>query len=63
MKNRQIVFIAGMAGIALYLIYKSRDKIQGEDPSFREGYIAGFLTPGPFTIIAVAGGVYWFTST
>ena len=62
MKNRKLFFIVGMSAIALYMVYSSRDKIHSEDPTFREGYVAGFLTPGPFTIIAVAGGVYWFTS-
>ena len=59
MKRRE--FIGGMAAIAIYLVYSRREKLQSEDPSFREGYVAGFFTPGPFTIMAIAGGVYYFT--
>ena len=50
-----------MAALAIYLVYTRREKLKGDDPCFREGYAAGFLTPGPFTIIAVAGGVYYFS--
>ena len=48
--------IGGMALIALTIIYKRRKKfMDSENPDFREGYVAGFFTPGPFTILAVAG--------
>ena len=50
-----------MAAIAIYLVYSRREKLKGEDPCFREGYTAGFFTPGPFTIMAIAGGIYVWT--
>ena len=59
--DQKILIIVGMTGIALYLVYSRREKLKSKDPSFREGYVAGFFTPGPFTIIAVAGGVYYFS--
>ena len=52
--------IAGMTGVALLIVYRNKQKLHSKDPSFREGYIAGFFTPGPFTIIAIAGGMYYF---
>ena len=58
---QKLVIIGGMAALAIYLVYTRREKLKGDDPCFREGYAAGFLTPGPFTIIAVAGGVYYFS--
>ena len=50
-----------MAAIAIYLVYTRREKLKAEDPCFREGYTAGFFTPGPFTIMAIAGGAYYLT--
>ena len=44
-----------MAGLAFFLVYRRKEKLKSKDPSFREGYVAGWFTPGPFTIIAVAG--------
>ena len=44
-----------MAGAAFYIVYRRKEKLKSEDPTFREGYIAGWFTPGPFTIMAVAG--------
>lgn len=59
MKTKTIILL-GMAGVAGYLVWKGRAKLQdSEDPDFREGYIAGFLTPGPFTIVAIGTGVFF----
>ena len=56
---KTFVILAG-AGAALYLVYTRKQKLlDDENPDFREGYTAGFLTPGPFTIIAVAGLVHY----
>ena len=55
--NKTII-VFGLAGVALYIVYSRKEKLQGEDPCFREGYVAGFFTPGPFTIMAIAGGIY-----
>ena len=56
---KTFVILAG-AGAALYLLYTRKEKLlDDENPDFREGYSAGFLTPGPFTIIAVAGLVHY----
>lgn len=53
--QQKTYIIAGMAGVAFYLVYRRREKLKSADPTFREGYLAGWFTPGPFTIIAVAG--------
>ena len=53
--TKTAVIVAG-AGLALYLVYTRREKLMDEKNSdFREGYTAGFFTPGPFTILALAG--------
>ena len=50
------VIIAGTTAVALYLVYNRKEKFMSKDnEDFREGYVAGFLTPGPFTILAIAG--------
>ena len=50
------VLIVGMAGVALYLVYQQKDKnTTSKDSRFREGYFAGWITPGPLSIIALAG--------
>ena len=54
MKTKTLV-IVGMAGIALALVYRRKEQLTSKDPKFREGYVAGWFTPGPFTIIAVGG--------
>ena len=57
----KLLIIGGMAAIAIYLVYTRREKLKADDPCFREGFTAGFFTPGPFTIMAIAGGVYYLT--
>ena len=58
--KQKTVLILGMAGIAAYLVYSRKERLMHEDPCFREGYIAGFFTPGPITLIALAGGIYLY---
>jgi len=54
-KTKTVVILAG-AGLALYIVYTRKEKLMDdENPDFRDGYTAGFLTPGPFTILALAG--------
>ena len=54
MKTKTVI-IVGMASLAFFLVYRRKEKLKSKDPSFREGYVAGWFTPGPFTIVAVAG--------
>ncbi len=54
MKTKTVI-IVGMASLALFLVYRRKEKLKSKDPSFREGYVAGWFTPGQFTIVAVAG--------
>ena len=58
--NNKTAIIMGGAAVALYLVYSRKDKLMDEEnEDFREGYTAGFLTPGPFTILAIAGIVHY----
>ena len=59
MKPRTVVII-GLAGVALAIVYKEQDKITSSDPCFREGYFAGWFTPGPITIVALSGLAYFY---
>ena len=56
MSTTRWVIIGGGAAIAIYLVtQRKEDFLSDESKEFREGYTAGFLTPGPFTILAIAG--------
>ena len=55
------VVILGMTGVAIALIYKNKERAKTRKGTFGEGYVAGWFTPGPFTIIASAGLVHNFT--
>ena len=57
MKTKTLI-ILGLAGVALGIVYYRKEQLTGKDPNFREGYVAGWFTPGPFTIMAVAGLTY-----
>jgi len=47
---------AVMAGVALYIVWQRKEQLtDGKHTEFREGFAAGFLTPGPFTILAISG--------
>ena len=55
MKTKTFVILGG-TGIALYLVWNRREEItETESKEFEKGYVAGFFTPGPFTILAIAG--------
>jgi len=58
MENKTF-WIALMATSAGMILYKRRKQLKGADPAFREGYFAGFLTPGPFTILALTGAAFY----
>ena len=55
-RSDRYVFIGLGAVVALAIVLSRREKLMAEgSEDFREGYAAGFLTPGPFTILAFAG--------
>jgi hypothetical protein len=55
MKTKYIL-IGASALIAIYLIWQSEKSFFDDDnDDFRSGYYAGFLTPGPVTILVFAG--------
>ena len=52
------LFIGLGAVVALAIVFERREKLLDKNNAdFREGYTAGFLTPGPFTIMGIAGVV------
>ena len=53
MKTKTVVILGG-AAVALYLVYSHHDEETKSDGEFAKGYTAGWLTPGPFTIVAMA---------
>ena len=59
MKDRSY-WILGGGAVAAYLVWQHGEKHSEEGgPEFKKGFTAGFFTPGPFTIMAVAGVVAW----
>ena len=60
MVRTKTLWIGGGAVAAILIVASRWEKIQGSE-DFQEGYAAGFLTPGPFTILALAGLVAWNT--
>ena len=54
MKNN--LLIIGGVGIALYIVaQRKKNFMDSDNEDFREGYTAGFFTPGPFAIAALLG--------
>ena len=54
--NTRYLFIGGGTLIALVMIFnRKNDFMDDENKDFRDGFTAGFFTPGPFTILAIAG--------
>ena len=50
------ILIGGGALVAIAIIYNRKERFFHENnEEFREGFTAGFFTPGPFTILALAG--------
>ena len=57
MKTKYLVIGAG-ALIAMYVIYNRKEAFfEDGNEDFRHGFTAGFFTPGPFTILAIAGAL------
>lgn len=55
-KTKTIVVVGGLGVAAAIIIYRlNTDKPLNEE--FKQGYLAGFVTPGPFTILAIVGVV------
>ena len=54
--NGKLLMIGGGAAFAIYMVYNSNEGFKNED--FKEGYTAGFFTPGPFGILFIAGVIY-----
>ena len=52
----EILIVASIGGALYFYSQKPEDKGKGE--AWNEGYKAGFLTPGPFTVIGVLGAGY-----
>ena len=60
MNNKQL-FILGGAAVALYIVMENkRNATEKESDDFAEGYAAGWLTPGPVTIIAFGAAAHQF---
>ena len=54
MQTRTILILAG-AGVAGYMVYQRREKLMsGENEEFKKGFAAGWITPGPISILGVA---------
>ena len=54
--NGKLLMVGGGAILAIYLVYNSNQGFENDD--FKEGYTAGFFTPGPFGILFIAGVIY-----
>ena len=54
MQTKTIV-ILGMTGVAIVLIYRNKERAKTKKGTFKEGYVAGWFTPGPFTVMAIGG--------
>ena len=60
MNNKQL-FILGGAAVALYIVMENkRNATEKESDEFAKGYAAGWLTPGPVTIIAFGAAAHQF---
>jgi len=51
------ILVIASVGAAVYL-YSQKPDDEGKSEAWNEGYKAGFLTPGPFTLIGVFGAGY-----
>ena len=49
-----IVILVGSLGIVAYM-YSKMPEEQAQSDAWKDGYTAGFLTPGPFTILGLFG--------
>jgi len=51
------VFLIGGSLLAIYLVTQKR---KDDSPGFDEGFLAGWVSPGPITIAAAVGGAIYF---
>ena len=54
--NTKLLVIGGGALVAIYMVYNNKEGFDNQD--FKDGYTAGFFTPGPFGILFVASVIY-----
>ena len=62
MKQNLIIPILLVGGVAVYLFNANsgdEEEKLTDDPKFRKGFAAGFITPGPGTWILLLGGGYY----
>ena len=57
MKTEYIVIGLGALIAVVIVMRKSKGFFDEDNEDFRHGYYAGFFTPGPFTILAIAGAL------
>ena len=56
MKTERLVLVGGGAAIAFYIINQRKEKfLHSDNEDFREGFTAGFFTPGPTIILVLLG--------
>ena len=61
MNNTQVFIVAG-AAVALYLVLENKRKAtEDESKEFGKGYAAGWLTPGPVSIVAFGAVAHQFS--
>jgi len=53
----EIILVIASLGTAVY-IYSNKPEDKDRSEAWNEGYKAGFLTPGPFTLIGIFGAGY-----
>ena len=49
------VVIVSVALAAIYIMDKERQKAKGKPGTFEEGFLAGWVSPGPFSVLTAAG--------
>lgn len=53
----EVILVIASLGTAVY-IYSNKPEDKDRSDAWNEGYKAGFLTPGPFTLIGIFGAGY-----
>ena len=55
--NPVFLVLIGGSLVAVYLVTKQREKEEFDT----ESYLAGWVTPGPLTVVAAVGALVYFT--
>ena len=55
--NPVFLVLIGGSLVAVYLVTKQREKEEFDS----ESYLAGWVTPGPLTVVAAVGALVYFT--